>query len=148
MEKNRKNLKDYSYLILFLTGLTALRMIFNLIFNGLGIEAIPADMNLSKEILQVIAIIGHCVGFAFLLPSIYVGVKGLKIAKNPDDSKAHIIWAKILLVFAVIATISAVSTLFSTKDVMMGIVTVIDAVLDIIAYFFFIKYATDVKKAL
>ena len=81
----------------------------------------------------------------FLLPQIYVGVKGVRMAKNPNGSKGHIIWTCILFAFAVVNLISPlVGLVQGTGSDNFG--RVFSYLLEIAIYYDYIKYATAVSK--
>ena len=82
-----------------------------------------------------------------LLPSVYVGVKGLRIAKNPSPAKAHIVWAKIIFVFTVLALITPIVSIVKQGDIGANIASVSSILLEIIIYFDYIKYAQAVRRA-
>ena len=89
MDKNRKDLKSYSILILVLVALTLIRSIVNFCTNGLPqAEGLPAGSG--KELVQISTIIGLVVGILLLIPQVYVGVKGIKVANNKPSINAPI----------------------------------------------------------
>ena len=98
MEQIRKNLKLSSIVVLVLAGFSMLQVVSELFFGELG-NAITTE-GASDNTLLITRI--FLLSFALLLtsPGIYIGIKGLRIAKKPNSSKAHIVWAIILLVLA------------------------------------------------
>lgn len=147
MEKARKNLKEFSYLILFLLGLSLIRSIINLIVNGVNIDAEKA--NLPQGLVMPIVVITIAAGFVLFIPQLYVGLKGLKLANgtSEDDTfKAPIVWATILLVAAAFSIISPVQDLASNTNVIASILAIIDYALDVVVYFLYIKFAKQVLK--
>lgn len=141
MEKNRKELKSFSILILALVALSLIRAIVNVCLNG--VPQISATEGLTKEMIQVVSIIALVVSLLLLLPQIYVGVKGIKIANGAPSGKAHIVWAIILAVCAVIALISAISALIKAFN-FDSILNLIDPAVDVAAYVFYYIYARRV----
>lgn len=138
MEKSRKYLKFMSEIILICLTFSFLRSILEVFLTKV------TDANIPTQFL-IIAKIMLCVIYAVLyLPQVFIGVKGIKVAKNPDSSKAHIVWAVIFIVFAVFAAISAVSGLIKAEDVTGNIFGLIDAVIDLGLYFFYVKFAKQV----
>ena len=96
----------------------------------------------------IIAKIMLCVIYALLYaPQVYIGVKGIKVANAPDSSKAHIVWAVIFLVFALLSIISSVSGLIKAEDVTSNIFVLIDATIDFVLYLFYVKFAKQVLSA-
>jgi hypothetical protein len=138
MEKSRRSLKFMSEIILICLTFSFLRSILEVFLTKVDNDSVPTQF-------LIIAKIMLCVIYAVLyLPQVYIGVKGIKVAKNPDSSKAHIVWAVIFIVFAVFAAISAVSGLIKAEDVTGNIFGLIDAVIDLGLYFFYVKFAKQV----
>lgn len=147
MEKARKNLKEFSYLILFLLGLSLVRTIINLIVNGVNIDAEKA--NLPQGLVMPIVVITVVAGFILFIPQLYVGLKGLKLANgtSEDDTfKAPIVWATILLIAAAFSIISPVQDLANNTNVIANILAIVDYALDVVVYFLYIKFAKQVLK--
>lgn len=148
MEKSRKNLRDYSILILFLVALSAARIIINIFSGGLNVDAIgPLPEGLSVEMAKILVIVAMAFSFVALLPSLFVGYKGIKVAAEPDTSKAHIILAKVMFVFFVITVISSFTNLIKPGSSVPEIFALVDSLLDAIAFFMFIKYAGEVRRS-
>lgn len=133
MDKNKKTLKEYSIVILVFVAITLVRSIVSLCVKGLPqVEAIPEGM--TKELVNIAAIISCVIGFIILIPQIYVGLKGLQIANGATvNGKAHLIWALILAVLAAISTISAISGLISAIN-FDTIYNVIDPAIDVLLF--------------
>ena len=146
METSRKNLKSMSLLVLVLAALALARNIMAVVSTGFKVDNIPEGMT---EAFVKATMIGAFIGSIILLiPQIYVGIKGLKIANNPEiSSKGCIIVAKVLLVLAIIATVFSVADLAKAADKIDAILALVNVVLDIFVYIFFIKYAKQVSKA-
>ncbi len=108
MEQTRKNLKTSSIVVLALAGLSLLNILFELFFGELKKELESATLpeGASGSIILIAQIFIVVVSVLVLLPQLYIGLKGLKMAKAPDSSKGHIIWGIILLVFTAIGLIS------------------------------------------
>lgn len=141
MEKSRKSLKFMSEIILILLTFSFIRTILEVLLVKVNIDNIPTQF-------MIIAKIMLCVIYAVLYaPQVYIGVKGIKVANTPDSSKAHIVWAVIFLVFAVLSIISSVSGLIKAEDVTGNIFALIDATIDFVLYFFYVKFAKQVLAA-
>ena len=82
----------------------------------------------------------------FLLPEVYVGIKGLRMAKNPNSSKGHIIWAGIIFVLTVVGIISPLINFIKGVNTYDNISTVLSLGLNASIYFDYIKYAYLVSK--
>lgn len=138
MEKSRKYLKFMSEIILICLAFSFIRSI-------LEVFLINVDPNNGNDLYIIIAKIVLCVIYTvFYIPQIYIGIKGIKVAKNPDSSKAHIVWAVIFLAFAVLGAISSTWNMIDTKDIVGNILGLINAVVDITLYFLYVKYAKQV----
>ena len=141
MEKSRKSLKLMSEIILICLTFSFIRTILEVLLVKVNIDNIPNQF-------MIIAKIMLCVIYALLYaPQVYIGVKGIKVANTPDSSKAHIVWAVIFLVFAVISIVSSVSGLIKAEDVTGNIFGLIDATIDVVLYFFYVKFAHQVLAA-
>ena len=98
MEKARTSLKFSSLSVLALAVISLVNIVVGLMSSEFNSAELPAGS--PENILTITKIIILVVTLVLLIPRVYVGFKGLKIAKNPDSSKGHIIWAVILLVFS------------------------------------------------
>lgn len=145
MSISRNHLKEASFLVLLFTAFSFIRMIIQLF---VGFEADPTQVGVSHEIIVVTMIIMFVVGLILLLPQLYVGVKGMKIAKNPTSSKGHIVWAVILLVFSAFGIIFTVTSIAEQINVVDNVITLVDHALDVIVYCMYIKYANRVLKGI
>ena len=145
MSISRNHLKEASFLVLLFTAFSFIRMIIQVF---VGFEADPTQVGVSHEIIVVTMIVMFVVGLILLLPQLYVGVKGMKIAKNPTSSKGHIVWAVILLVFSAFGIISTVTSIAEQINVVDNVITLIDHALDVIVYCMYIKYANRVLKGI
>lgn len=146
MKNSRKQLKAYSFLVLLFAAFSLTRLIVELIVIGFDKET--ATLGVSPELMLVATIILFVISLIFLLPQVYVGVRGLKIAKAPKATKGHIVWAVILLAFSVFAIFTPISDIMANVNVVDNIVTLIDHALDIIVYCMYIKYANRVLKSI
>jgi uncharacterized membrane protein YhaH (DUF805 family) len=117
-------------------------------FFVVGFEVDPAQVGVSHELVVVAMIVTFVISLILLLPQLYVGVKGMKIAKNPTSSKGHIVWAVILLVFTAFGVISTVSSIAEQINVIDNVITLVDHALDVIVYCMYIKYAIRVLKGI
>lgn len=145
MSISRNHLKEASFLVLLFTAFSFIRMIIQLF---VGFKADPTQVGVSHEIIVVTMIVMFVVGLILLLPQLYVGVKGMKIAKNPTSSKGHIVWAVILLVFSAFGIISTVTSIAEQINVVDNVITLVDHALDVIVYCMYIKYANRVLKGI
>jgi uncharacterized membrane protein len=145
MEKNKKNLKVLSILILALAVYSLIRIVLSVF----SIDLNPEDLTdgASATLLLIGQIFVCVVSFILLIPQIFVGIKGIKVSNNPDSSKAHIVWAVILTVLSVIGILSPASELIKGVAVLDNLLAVADMALDAIIYIEYINYAKKLVKA-
>ena len=138
MEKAKNQLKVSSFVILFFVAVSLVNVVLQIFSGKLNV----AGMN---DIAKIVAIV---ISVLLLLPEIYIGVKGLKMAKAPDSSKAHIVWAAILMVFMVIALIDPISALANApQNVLNNIASLAKIILEICIYVIFISSANTLRKS-
>lgn len=145
MKKIKQDLKITSIIVLVLAACTLVNMVAELIWGDINRAVIPNDA--PENILQITKIFLVVLTVLLILPQIYIGIKGLKIARKPDSSKGHIVWAIILFVFAIIGLISPVSGIISTGKVMDYLGAIFSFLLEIVIYFEYIVYAKAISKA-
>ena len=146
MEQKRKNLKVVSAIVLIFTGLTFLRTAVGYLFTDQGIAILPDG---SSVILQLIVrLIMVAVTLVFVLPQIYVGVKGLRIAKNPAPAKAHVVWAWILLIVTVLGLIEPVTAIVQRASLSGNAYALFSGLLSVAVYIVYIRCAKAVAKAI
>ena len=138
------DLKNKTVLVTGAAGFVGASLVTELIFGNFNDAVIPEGS--PDNILLITKIFVAVISFAFLLPQIYVGIKGLKMAKNPDSSKGHIIWATILLVISVIGLVSPIVSIIKLEAIFENISTIITILVDVVIYYLFIKYAKIVAK--
>jgi uncharacterized membrane protein len=145
MEKNKKNLKILSILILALAVYSLIRIVLSVF----SIDLNPEDLTdgASATHLLIGQIFVCVVSVILLIPQIFVGIKGIKVSNNPDSSKAHIVWAVILTVLSVIGILSPASELIKGVAVLDNLLAVADMALDAIIYIEYINYAKKLVKA-
>ena len=103
MEQTRKYLKLSSIAVLALAFFSLLQIVSELLYGELNNAVIPEGA--PENILPITKIVLFSVALLLTLPNIYIGIKGLRIAKKPNSSKGHIVWAIILLAFASLSLI-------------------------------------------
>ena len=103
MEQKRKQLKFSSIAVLALAAFSLLQIVFELIFNKLSYTTVSDGA--SENVVLITKVFFFLISLLITLPNIYVGIKGLKISKNPNSSQSHIVWAIILLGIASLALI-------------------------------------------
>ena len=141
MEKNRRELKTLSILILALAALSFIMAIVNVCIDGFPKVDIAY---ISPETAKIVSIITWVLGLVIILPQVYVGVKVIKQANNPTGARAHIVWALILGILAAIATISSIVSIakaFTTSQLVDLINVAIDTLIFATYYFYARKVA-------
>ena len=144
MEQSRKYLKLSSIAALALALFSMLQLVSELLFGDINQAAISEGA--PDNILLITRIILFAVAFLLMLPNIYIGIKGMRIAKKPNASKAHIVWAIILLAFACLSIIEPIVTCVSDGMKQENISAVLSIAVEITVFFEYIKYAMDVRK--
>lgn len=144
MEQSRKNLRASSIIILAFAVLTLLNTAFELFFGEINYAEIPADA--PENIVLITKIVLAVVTLVVLLPQLYIGIKGLKMAKKPDSSKGHIVWGVILFVFTLIGLVSPAVAIVKLEDVFANASEFLSIAVDAFVLFYYVKYAKKVRK--
>ena len=148
--ENRKNLHDYG-LVLIVIGILNLFMFGATIVAGLvdgsvtaGLATVEADMlGAVKFVLGIVAVLMVLLVGADVL----LGIKALKVSKNPTKDKGYITAAKVFLVLSIISTISHVRVLMTgNAPTVDGILNVANSALNVCIYILFIKAANAVRE--
>lgn len=142
MEQTRKQLKISSIVVLVFAALSLIKVLGELAWGGFdAVDGIEGGIVLATKIIILV------ITLLLLLPQLYIGIKGLKIAKNPDSSKAHIVLAIILLVLSALGLISPIFSLFNQGVVYDCIRDIASILIEVVIFFEYIKYAEAVRKA-
>lgn len=132
-----------SILVLAYTALTLIRLIVEAAFTNFNIRNLPD--NVAEGFAMVLRVMLCVISFILLLPQIYIGVKGIKIAKKPDSSKGHLVWAIILSAFAVLSISTPVSNIMQGVNVGANLFELIGLSVDILL---FVTYAVCARRVL
>ena len=100
------------------------------------------------NILLIRRIILFSFALLLMLPGIYIGIKGLRIAKKPNSSKGHIVWGIILLVLTSLSLISPVVDIINNGFKYDYISEFLRIAVEAMAFFEYIKYAIALRKAI
>ena len=144
MDQTRKLLKISSIVVLVMMVMTLINFITELIFGDINSSVIPADA--PENILLITKVIVVTVALLLLLPQIYIGMKGIKIANNPNSSKGHIIWAIILFIFAILNLIFSIVNMVE-NGFGENIGELLSYLLEVVIYYDYIKYAIAVARS-
>ena len=140
MEKARKKLKTESLLVLLFAALSLIQVIAELWFGELSTVDAPENLvRITQIILLVVTVL-------FTLPKVYVGIRGLRIAKNPVATKGHIVWAIIIFVFSALGLIEPVIGFVQQGDTYENISALFSVLLEMTIYFDYIMCARAVRK--
>ena len=142
MEQTRKHLKFSSLAILALAALSLINIVSELLFGELNNAEIPAGS--PDNIFLITKIILMVVSLVCVLPQVYIGIKGLKIAQNPDSSKGHIVWGIILLVFAIIGMISPLLAVIKQEEVFENASALLSILIEVAFFYDYVKSAKAV----
>ena len=142
MEQAKKHLKISSMLVLLFVGISLLEIATELMFGDINSAPIPDGapdniLLITKTFVMVFALV-------LMLPKIYVGIKGLKIAKYPNASKTHIIWAVIIFVLTLLGLVEPAMAILKQDSV--NISALFGVLLELAIYYDYIKYAKLVAK--
>ena len=144
MEQTRKYLKLSSIVVLILAGVFMLQVVSELLYGEFKNAAIPDGA--PDNILMITRISLFLVALLLTLPSIYIGIKGLRVAKKPDASKGHIVWAVILLVFVSLSLIEPVVSFVNDGFKRDNISAFLSTAVEVSVIFEYIKYAVALRK--
>ena len=144
MEQTRKKLKLSSIAVLALAVFSLLQIVSELLYGELNNAVIPEGA--PENILPITKIVLFSVALLLTLPSIYIGIKGLRIAKKPNSSKAHIVWAIILLVFASLSLVEQGFALVRYGVNFESISAFCSIVVEVAVFVEYIRFAIAVRK--
>ena len=142
MEQLKKHLKISSIVVLIFT----LGTVFNIIAGLMELNALNVPEGAPDNTLMITQIILIVVSAILILPQIYIGLKGIKIAKKPNSSKSHIVVAIILFIFTLLSLLSSSFTLIEGMS-NEGIGTLLGIAIEASVYFDYIMAARAVAKA-
>ena len=145
MEKTRKNLKITSIILLIMAGSTVLNILGEVFFGEFNSAALPEGAPTNTLLIAKIVLLA--VSALFLWPQIYVAIKGIKIAKTHNNTKGHIFWAIVLLVFSIVGLISPTLELLRSEGVYQNVGSILSMLIEVCLYYEYIKYAKEIAKA-
>ena len=142
MEQAKKHLKVSSYIVLLFVVLTLIELIAAIFLGDLSSAQAPGNLVLITQIFLLVF------SALLMLPKIYVGIKGLRIAKNPVPCKKHIVWAVIILVFTALELIEPISAMIRQGDFSGNARVFFSIMLEVVIYWDYIVYARSLNKEL
>ena len=144
MEKAKKHLKISSLVVLVFVAMSLMEIAAEIFLGDLGSAQIPAGA--PDNILQITRTILLVFSVLLLLPKLYVGIKGLRIAKKPNDSKGHIILAIIIFAFSALCLIEPVMNVIKQGSIQDNASAIFGVLLELAIYYDYIMYARAVAK--
>lgn len=130
--------------MLALAFFSLLQIVSELLYGELNNAVIPEGA--PENILPITKIVLFSVALLLTLPNIYIGIKGLRIAKKPNSSKGHIVWAIILLVFASLSLIEQGVGFIHNGFNFENISAFCSIVVEVTVFVEYIRFAIAVKK--
>lgn len=148
--KNRKNLHDYGLVLVVLGVLNLFMFLATLIANVVDGSLAEAFTTVEPDLLVAVKVVlGVLGGIAGLLvfADVLIGLKALKVSKTPNADKGYITAAKVFFVMSVIATVSAIISLFDkSAPVIDTLLNCANSALGAVVYALFIKSAQAVRR--
>ena len=146
--ESRRNLKVSSIIVLALAALSLINTLFELFFGELNKELNGAVLpeGSPDNIVLIAEIFILVISVLMLLPHLYIGLKGLKMAKEPDSSSAHIVWGIILIVFTAFSLLTPMlSFLQGNGEAFADASEFLSIAVDVFVLVEYVKYAKDVR---
>ena len=143
MDKTRRNLLAFAIFILGLAVYTLVSVALEL-FMGSGFDNVTIPEGAPENVVEIAKTFLMVVSLVMVLPQLYVGIKGIRVARNPDSSKGHIFWAAVLLICTIVGFVYTFLD-WSGAESGESITLLIDYAIDAIFYFEFITYARKVR---
>lgn len=144
MGSPKKILKIYSFVILGLAVLTLTGIILELrsveVNNAILPDGAPEIvLDIAKGVIVVISLV-------FLLPQLYLGIKGLCVAENPDSSRGHIFCSMVLFVLDLLALVAPIISIVTQDGDPSGVNfrSIVGTLASATVYYEYHKYAKKV----
>ena len=121
-----------------------LQIVSELLYGEFNNAAIPEGA--PENILLITKIFVFSVSLLLTLPNVYIGIKGLRIAKKPNSSKGHIVWAIILLALASLSLIEQGVSFIHDGFKFENVSAICSIVLEVAVFVEYIRFAIAVRK--
>ena len=144
MKQSRMHLKITSIIVLVFAAFSFLNILSELVLGALNDATIPEGS--PDNILLITKVFLLVVTLIMLAPQIYIGIKGIKVANKPNSSKAHIVWAIILLAFSVSCLVSPIAAIAANEDIFSNVFSILSVIVEILIYFDYTRCAIAVSK--
>jgi hypothetical protein len=138
MEKSRRRLKSAAIIVLMFTVSELVELVaqfFLIDFSAVQSSGLPSDIILIAELVALAIMV------LTMIPSLYVGIKGIKVANDPDYSTSHIVWAVIILIFAFLELAAVIFNIVVEGNIFDNFGYLLLALIDIVIYIDYIKWA-------
>ena len=144
MTESKKQLKVASYLVLVMAVISAVDIVLELCFGTINSMIIPEGA--PENTLLIAKIFIGVISAMVLIPQFYVGFRGLRVVKKPTKSKAHIVWAIVILCFITWGLVENVIGIVSQSGTGDYVGALLDHILELIIYIDYVRYARAVAK--
>ena len=148
--KNRQNLHDSGLALIFVGILNLFTFTSSFIAGTVDGSAAEAMATVEADMLGAVKVmLGIVTAFAAILVAadVLLGIKALKVSKNPNASKGYIIVAMVFLALSIISTISHVNGLIGgNANIVDAVLNVANSALNVCIYVLFIKAANAVRR--
>ena len=148
--QNRKTLHDYG-LVLIVLGVLNLFMFISTVVASLVDGTVAETLaGVEPQILVAVkvmlGVIGGLLGL-IVFADVLIGIKALKVSKNPNTDKGYITAAKVFFALNLLGAISYFVSMFNMNaetafDIVLAFAS---AACNVAAYAYFIKYANAVR---
>ena len=148
--KNKTKLRENGIVLIVLGILNVLTFVSTAVKSLLDGTISGALATVEADILVAVKVVLIVLCAIMLLiagADIFLGVKAIKVSKNPNASKGYIIVAKVFTILTCIAVISNIISMFTgnAASAIDGGVNMASYALSLIIYSFFIKSAEAVR---
>ena len=144
MGNSIKYLKITSIALLLYTIFSAFEIAIALYFGEFNNVTIPEGS--PDNILAITKTFILVVSALLLLPQLYLGFKGLRVAANPNSSKGHIVLAIVIFIFVLISAVTAIQGIASGEETDSNVSALLSLMVEVAIYFEYILYAIRVAK--
>lgn len=144
MGNSIKYLKITSFALLIYTIFSAFEIAIALYFGEFNDVTIPDGS--PDNILAITKTFILVVSALLLLPQVYLGIKGLRVAANPNSSKGHIVLAIVIFVFVLMSVVTTIQGIASGEETDSNVSALLSLMVEVAIYFEYILYAIRVAK--
>ena len=141
MEQSRKNLKISAFLVLLFALLDFVSVVVQICY--FNFSQVPIPEGAPSNIVMITKIVLFVISVLILAPQVFVGIRGLQFANKPKAKKCHIVWAKVLFVVLIVVLVSQVASIINQANG-NTISAALTTLVEVIIYFDYIRYATEV----